>query len=126
MAVAIYMDVHIPRAITLGLRIRGTDIVTAQEDNSENLSDSALLTVLPPYNAAYLLLTMTYLEAKKRQKEGAHFSGVIYAHPLKVSIGRCNFIATITFRSGNDRSLLPCPSRFRALCSVVLTVDSVG
>lgn len=28
-------------------------------------------------------------EAKKRQAAGVHFLGVIYAHPLKIAIGRC-------------------------------------
>jgi hypothetical protein len=30
MAVGIYMDVHIPRAITNGLRLRDVDVLTAQ------------------------------------------------------------------------------------------------
>jgi len=29
------------------------------------------------------------VEAAKRQKTGQEFHGVIYAHPLKVSIGKC-------------------------------------
>ena len=32
MSVAIYMDEHVHRAITAGLRLRGVDVVTAQED----------------------------------------------------------------------------------------------
>ncbi len=32
MPIAFYMDEHIPMAITLGLRMRGVDILTAQED----------------------------------------------------------------------------------------------
>jgi hypothetical protein len=32
MAVGVYMDVHIPRAITNGLRLRGVDVLTAQQD----------------------------------------------------------------------------------------------
>jgi hypothetical protein len=34
MPVALYMDAHIPRAITVGLRLRGVDVLTAQEDNA--------------------------------------------------------------------------------------------
>ncbi|HEX9962608.1 MAG TPA: hypothetical protein VGB00_16865 [Pyrinomonadaceae bacterium] len=37
MAVGIYMNVHIPRAITSGLRLRGVDVLTAQEDNANTL-----------------------------------------------------------------------------------------
>lgn len=43
MAVGIYMDVHIPRAITNGLRLRGVDVLTAQEDETITLTDAQLL-----------------------------------------------------------------------------------
>lgn len=106
MAVAIYMDVHIPRSITLGLRIRGTDILTAQEDNSENLSDSALLDRATALQRCLFSFDDDLLaEAQKRQKEGAHFSGVIYAHPLKVSIGRCINDLEIICRAGEPKDL---------------------
>ena len=35
MAIAFYMDVHIPQAITLQLRRRGVDVLTAVEDNTQ-------------------------------------------------------------------------------------------
>ena len=37
------MDVHVPSAITIALRVRGVDVLTAQEDNSQELEDAALL-----------------------------------------------------------------------------------
>ncbi len=40
---AIYMDHHIPRSITDGLRLRGVDVITAYEDGSSDMDDSALL-----------------------------------------------------------------------------------
>ena len=43
MAVGIYMDVHIPRAVTNGLRLRGVDVLTAQEDGTITMTDSELL-----------------------------------------------------------------------------------
>src|SRR5438067_938388 len=42
-SVAVYMDVHIDRAITDALRGRGVDVVMAQEDGSDTLDDPALL-----------------------------------------------------------------------------------
>ena len=33
MSVAFYMDEHVPKPITLALRIRGVDVLTAQEDD---------------------------------------------------------------------------------------------
>ncbi len=37
------MDVHIPRAITDGLRRRGVDVLTAQEDSRRTVGDEYLL-----------------------------------------------------------------------------------
>ncbi len=43
MAIALYMDAHVPRAITVGLRIRTVDVLTAQEDSADTLPDDELL-----------------------------------------------------------------------------------
>ena len=41
MSVALYMDVQVPRAITTGLRLRGVDVITAQEAVGEELGPAA-------------------------------------------------------------------------------------
>ena len=43
MPVGLYMDAHIPRAITLGLRLRRVDVLTAQEDHAAGLPDPELM-----------------------------------------------------------------------------------
>lgn len=43
MSVALYMDVHVRRAVTNGLRLRGVDVITAQEDGTARWSDDRLL-----------------------------------------------------------------------------------
>lgn len=43
MAIAFYMDQHVPRSITVGLRLRGVDVITAYEDGTSNMDDSELL-----------------------------------------------------------------------------------
>ncbi len=43
MVITLYMDVHVPKAITVGLRLRGVDVITAQEDNAGELEDPELL-----------------------------------------------------------------------------------
>jgi predicted nuclease of predicted toxin-antitoxin system len=40
---ALYMDVHVHAAITEQLRRRGVDVLTAQEDGSDQLADDELL-----------------------------------------------------------------------------------
>jgi len=41
--IALYMDHNVPRAITVGLRLRGVDVITAYEDGADDMDDSALL-----------------------------------------------------------------------------------
>jgi len=43
MPVALYMDVHVPQAITDQLRRRGVDVLTAIEDGHSRTGDPALL-----------------------------------------------------------------------------------
>jgi len=42
MPIAFYMDHHVPRAITVGLRVRRVDALTAHEDGNSELEDAAL------------------------------------------------------------------------------------
>ncbi len=44
MPLTLYMDVHIPLAITDGLRRRQIDVLTSQEDGTTRLEDESLLT----------------------------------------------------------------------------------
>lgn len=43
MSVGLYLDVHVPAAITRGLLLRGVDVLTAQIDGTAELDDSDLL-----------------------------------------------------------------------------------
>ena len=43
MTVPLYMDVHVPLAITEQLRRRGVDVLTASEDKTTTLPDDELL-----------------------------------------------------------------------------------
>ena len=43
MSVKLYMDVHVPRAVTNQLRLHGIDVLTAQEDGTAELDDAPLL-----------------------------------------------------------------------------------
>ena len=43
MALSYYMDVHVPIAITEGLRRRGIDVLTSQEDGTREVDDETLL-----------------------------------------------------------------------------------
>lgn len=51
MAIALYMDVHVPQSITDQLRRRGVDVLTAIEDDSAELLDQRLLS--PPVKVCH-------------------------------------------------------------------------
>lgn len=90
MALALYMDHHVARAITNGLRQRGIDVLTAAEDGTTEFQDSALLDRATVLNRILFTRDDDLLrEATIRQKDGILFFGVVYAHQLQVSIGTC-------------------------------------
>jgi hypothetical protein len=43
MPITFYMDHHVPRAITLGLRLREADVITGYEDGTSDLDDAGVL-----------------------------------------------------------------------------------
>ena len=96
MALLLYMDQHVPRAITTGLRLRGIDVLTAFEDDASKLDDSALLDRATQLGRVLFSQDDDLLvEATARQQAGISFAGGVYAHQLRVSVGRC--IDDLTF-----------------------------
>ena len=90
MTIALYMDVHVHRAITTGLRLRGVDVITAQEDGYRTAPDNILLDRATELGRVLFSQDEDLLaEAKQRQTEDISFAGVIYAHQLRITIGRC-------------------------------------
>lgn len=84
------MDVHVPRAIVSGLQLRGVVVLRAQDDGAAQFSDAELLDRATELEYALLTHDRDLLqEAARRQRAGAPFAGVIYAHALRVSIGQC-------------------------------------
>ncbi|MBI3014292.1 MAG: DUF5615 family PIN-like protein, partial [Candidatus Tectomicrobia bacterium] len=70
MAIALYMDAHIPRSITLGLRMRTVDVLTAQEDGAETFLDPGLLERATQLGRVLFTFDDDLLrEAVKRQEE---------------------------------------------------------
>lgn len=89
MSVGLYMDVHVPAAITRGLVLRGVDVMTAQLDGTTQSDDSDLLDRATELDRILFSQDEDLLaEATKRQRSGQHFSGVIYGHQMGITIGR--------------------------------------
>ena len=86
---SLYLDHHVHAAIAAGLRSRGVDVLTCQDDGTSTLADDLLL------DRATLLGRVLFSEdrdllaiAQQRLQTGREFSGVAYAHQLKISIGQ--------------------------------------
>jgi predicted nuclease of predicted toxin-antitoxin system len=89
-SVRLYMDVHVRRAVTDGLRLRKVDVLTAQDDESTKLYDPELLDRATELGRILFSQDDDLLrEAKRRQQSGVLFSGVIYAHQLNITVGQC-------------------------------------
>lgn len=89
MSVALYADVHVPRPITRGLRRRGVDVLTAQEDGTARWDDPDLLDRAAELGRVFFSQDEDLLiEAARRQRQAIAFGGVIYAPQRVVSIGQ--------------------------------------
>lgn len=90
MTLGFYMDVHIPRAITNRLKLKGIDVLTAQDDGAILFSDDKLLDRATSLERPLVTFDDDLLSiASNHLKTNKEFSGIIYAHPLKITIGEC-------------------------------------
>ena len=88
MAVAFYMDVHVPQAITDQLRRRKVDLLTAIEDGHAESTDERLL------DRAHELRRVVFTQdirfkarAEEWQRQGREFAGLLFGHQLGGTIG---------------------------------------
>jgi hypothetical protein len=89
-SLALYMDVHVRRAITVALLAREVDVLTAQADGAAELADPDLLDRATRLNRVLFSQDRDLLaEAARRQRSAIPFAGVIYAHQLYATVGRC-------------------------------------
>jgi hypothetical protein len=89
MSVSLYMDHHVPSAVTEGLRDLEVDVVTIHEDGRAAADDPVVLERVTTLGRAvytqdddFLALARDWLDA------GREFAGVIYAHQLHITIGK--------------------------------------
>jgi hypothetical protein len=91
----LYMDVHVKAAITAGLRRRGIDVVTAQEDGGTRLEDVALLDRATTLQRVLFSQDNDLLAiARDRQATGVFFAGLISPNARK---GRVRAMAANDF-----------------------------
>ncbi len=84
------MDVHVPYAVTHGLRQAGIDVLTAQEDGGSEWPDEALLDRATALERTVFTYDRDFLrEATRRQKAGHFFAGVITTGRKKLPLQQC-------------------------------------
>ena len=89
MAVRLYMDVHVPQAITDQLRRRGVDVLTAYEDSSNELPDPELLERARVLGRLLFTQDLRFKAlAEVWQREKRPFAGLLFGHQLAGTIGQ--------------------------------------
>ena len=82
------MDEHVSRAVTVGVRRRGLDVLTVQEDGRTGASDEQVLDRATELGRVLFTQDDDLLAAAStRQKSEVPFCGVIYGHQLTLTIG---------------------------------------
>lgn len=88
MALSAYMDVHVAIAVTEGLRRRGLDVLTSQDDGTSTLDDEALLLRAAELGRVLFTQDQDFLAiACDWQRRGRPFAGVVFAAQQGVSLG---------------------------------------
>ena len=81
------MDVHVRRPVAVGLRRRGVEVLTAQDDGTSRWEDDELLDRAMEVSRVLFTQDDDLLqEAARRQRRGQCFAGVIYAHQQNITV----------------------------------------
>ena len=90
MSLALYMDMHVRHAITRGIRQRGIDVLTAQEDGGDELDDGELLQRATALNRVIFSYDRDFSKLTARLlADGVPFSGVIAVRRQRLQLSRC-------------------------------------
>ena len=88
MSLAFYFDHHVPLAITIRLRERGIDILTAAEDGRADQIDERIFERAVDLGRVVFTQDHDFLILATRwQQVGLPFPGVGFGHQLRVTIG---------------------------------------
>jgi hypothetical protein len=89
MTVKLYMDVHVPQAITEQLRRREVDVLTAIEDGVDTMLDRKLLERVTLLDRVIFTQDIGFrVMAQEWQRQNKPFSGLIFGHQLGGTIGQ--------------------------------------
>lgn len=87
--VRFYFDVHVPLSVAEQLAKRGIHILTAQADRSATLPDHELLARASHLGRAIVTSDIRFRAlAESWQESQRNFGGLVFVHPLHVTIGQ--------------------------------------
>src|SRR3954452_16330047 len=85
---ALYVDVHVPTAVTEALRRRGPDVLTSQDDGTATVDDERLLARASELGRVPFSQDQDFLRIAARwQQQGRPFLGVLFAPQRGVRLG---------------------------------------
>jgi predicted nuclease of predicted toxin-antitoxin system len=106
MSLSYYMDEHVDDDITRGLRRRGVDVLTVQDDGRRKTDDAAILDRALILGRVVFTQDDDFLrEAHVRQFLGHPFAGVIYIHQVKERVGPIVLELEVFAKAGNPGDL---------------------
>lgn len=89
MSVSLYMDVHVPGPDTTQLRRRDVDVLTAQEDGHDEVSDEHVLARSSELNRLVFTQDVLFRElAENWQRQQREFAGLLFGPQLGVNLGQ--------------------------------------
>ncbi len=89
MTLQLYMNHHVPAAVTDGLRLRGVDVLPAYEDGAARHDDDRLLTRAGDLGRVLYSQDEDLLAiAEGRLRSGEWFAGLIYGPQRKLTVGQ--------------------------------------
>jgi hypothetical protein len=88
MPVRLYLDVHVDKAIHDQLRLRGVEVLRAQDDNAAEFPDDRLLERVTELGRLLFTHDVRFKAlAEAWQHEGRPFSGLLFGNQLGVTVG---------------------------------------
>ena len=97
MPVRLYLDVHVDKAIHDQLRLRGVDVLRAQDDDAAEMVDDKLLQHATDLGGLVFTQDIRFKAmAEEWQRAGKSFSGLLFGNQLGVK--RTEVVATSAVR----------------------------
>jgi hypothetical protein len=84
----LYVDHHVPWAVTSGLRRQGCDVLTASEDQAAERDDDVLLDRATLAGRILVTQDRDFISlAAMRRQQGRPFFGIVYCPQQRLTIG---------------------------------------